>query len=115
MTQAYKELAMEDEIVARLQNQGWVYEEGSAARYDKQRALFPEDVFAWLEATQPDELAKIVKPEVGPAAQTKAKDGILNALAETRKTATPPFSWTKHAASALKISAPSTTARPPSA
>lgn len=83
MTQAYKELAMEDEIVARLQNQGWVYEEGSAARYDKQRALFPEDVFAWLETTQPDELAKIVKPGVGPAAQTKAKDGILNALTET--------------------------------
>lgn len=83
MTDVHKELAMEDEAVAQLATQGWVYEEGSAARYDKQRALFPEDVFAWLEATQPDELAKHLKPGLDPAAQAKARNGILDALADT--------------------------------
>lgn len=80
MTEAYKELAMEEEAVAMLVEQGWVHEEGSASRYDIQRALFPEDVFAWLEATQPDQLANLVKPSMDSAAQAKAKEGILNAL-----------------------------------
>ena len=60
MTEAHKELAMENEAVALLHSKGWLYEEGSNARYDRKRALFPEDVFAWLEATQSDELAKFL-------------------------------------------------------
>src|SRR5690606_4561933 len=31
--------------------------------YDRERALFPADFFAWLEETQPEQLAKVVKPE----------------------------------------------------
>ena len=83
MSEAYKELAMEEEAVALLAAQGWVHEEGSASRYDKQRALFPEDVFAWLEVTQPGQLANLVKPTMDPAAQAKAKEGILDALADS--------------------------------
>lgn len=49
--------------------------------YDRQRALFPEDVFAWLKEIQPDELAKKVKPSMSDQAQLKARDGILTRLA----------------------------------
>ncbi|GAB3707406.1 type I restriction endonuclease subunit R [Mariniluteicoccus flavus] len=81
MTEAHKELAMENEAVARLQSKGWLSEEASNARYDKKRALFPEDVVAWLEATQADELAKFIKPDMDSTQQVKARDGILDALA----------------------------------
>ncbi|WP_165165259.1 type I restriction endonuclease subunit R [Corynebacterium qintianiae] len=83
MTAPHLERAMEDEAVGLLVAQGWRYEEGSAARYDKQRALFPEDVFEWLEATQPDELARHITPDMDPAACAKARDGLLDALAST--------------------------------
>ena len=81
MTEAHKELAMENEAVALLDSKGWLYEDGSNARYDKKRALFPEDVFAWLEATQSDELAKFLHPGMDSTQEMKARDGILDALA----------------------------------
>ncbi|WP_424348040.1 type I restriction endonuclease subunit R [Kocuria sp. CH-021] len=83
MSQLYQEKAMEDEAVTCLTAQGWRHEAGSASRYDRQRALFPEDVFEWLEATQPEELAKHLKPGMDPAAESKAREGILNALTDT--------------------------------
>lgn len=83
MIEAYKELAMENEAVELLRSQGWLSEEGDNARYDKKRALFPDDVFAWLEATQPQELAKLVKSDMDSTLQLKARDGILDALASS--------------------------------
>ena len=80
MTEAHRELAMEIEAVELLCSKGWLYEEGSSARYDRKRALFPEDVFAWLEATQPEELAKLVKPGMSSAQEAKAREGLLDAL-----------------------------------
>lgn len=56
----HNEKPFESEICAHLEAHGWFYSETSAG-YDKKRALFPEDLFAWLEETQPDELAKVVK------------------------------------------------------
>ena len=81
MTPAHTELAMENEAVALLHSQGWLYAEGDNARYDRKRALFPDDVFAWLEATQPGELAKFLKPGMDTTQTTKAREGILDALA----------------------------------
>lgn len=83
MTAPHLELAMEDEAIDMLVAQGWRHEDGSATRYDKQRALFPEDVFEWLEATQSDELARHITPDMDPAVQAKARDGLLDALAST--------------------------------
>jgi type I restriction enzyme R subunit len=80
MTEANKELAMEQEAVALLSSQGWLYEEGDNMRFDKKRALFPDDVFAWLESTQPQELARLIKPDMDSAQKKKARDGILDAL-----------------------------------
>lgn len=49
----HKEISFEDEICAHLAVHGWLYAEGDAATYDRARALFPTDVVAWVQATQP--------------------------------------------------------------
>ena len=49
----HKEIAFEDEICEHHGAHGWVYVEGDASRYDRARALFPDDVLAWVQSTQP--------------------------------------------------------------
>ena len=49
----HKEISFEDEICGHLAAHDWLYEAGSAPRYDRARALFPPDLIAWIEATQP--------------------------------------------------------------
>lgn len=76
------EQAFEDEICAHLAAHGWLYSP-TGAGYDKVRALFPDDVFAWLQKAQPQEWAKVVKPSMSPAEQQKAKDQLLDRLTKT--------------------------------
>lgn len=57
----HKELELEREICETLQAQGWVYSPTDAG-YDRGLAVFPADVIGWLEDTQPDRLARVVKP-----------------------------------------------------
>lgn len=73
------ERAFEDEICDHLAATDWLYSP-TGAGYDKALALFPEDVFAWLEETQPEEWAKLVKPSMSPAEQARAKDQLLDRL-----------------------------------
>ncbi len=49
----HNEIEFENDICAHLAAHDWRYEEGDAARYDRARALFPADVLAWVQATQP--------------------------------------------------------------
>jgi type I restriction enzyme R subunit len=49
----HKEIRFEDEICAHLGAHGWLYEPGSAALYDRKRALFAPDLVAWVRETQP--------------------------------------------------------------
>jgi len=49
----HKEISFEAEICEHLARHGWLYAEGDAAGFDRVRALFPADVLAWIEATQP--------------------------------------------------------------
>ncbi|WP_433909528.1 type I restriction endonuclease subunit R [Sphingomonas yabuuchiae] len=49
----YKEIRFEDEICAHLGAHGWLDEPGSAALYDRNRALFAPDLVAWVQETQP--------------------------------------------------------------
>ena len=77
------EEAFESEICEHLAANGWIYEPENTHGYDKTRAIFPEDVFAWVQQTQPDEWAKIVKPEASVAEQEKAKDQLLDRLVKT--------------------------------
>ena len=80
MTNQTWESEFERELCEHLDTHGWLYSHDDAG-YDRQRALFPEDLFAWLEETQPDELAKKLKPTMSDQAKAKARDEILTRLA----------------------------------
>jgi type I restriction enzyme R subunit len=56
---AHQEKHFEAYIVARLQKQGWLV--GDTKHYDTERALYPDDLVAWLEVTQADKWAKLCK------------------------------------------------------
>ncbi len=49
----HKEVSFETEVCDNLATQGWLYGEGDATKYDRARALFPSDVTAWIQVTQP--------------------------------------------------------------
>jgi len=79
-TNDHKELAFETEICEHLAANGWQYSPNSSG-YDKTRALFPEDVFTWLEETQPLEFAKVVK--IGDVQEPKQREQLLDVLRAT--------------------------------
>ncbi|WP_419195165.1 type I restriction endonuclease [Novipirellula herctigrandis] len=53
-----------------LASNGWLYAEKDAADYDRQLALSPADVLAWVQATQPDAWDVLVKNHGAGAGQT---------------------------------------------
>lgn len=50
----HREIHFEKEICTRLDANGWLYNEGDAAQFDRASGLFLPDLMAWVEATQPD-------------------------------------------------------------
>ena len=56
---AHQEKHFEAYVVSRLESQGWKV--GDTLKYDTERALYPDDLIAWLEATQPEKWAKLQK------------------------------------------------------
>jgi len=50
----HHEIAFEREICEHLGLNGWIYEEGSADAYDRQLALYPPDLIAWVQEAQPE-------------------------------------------------------------
>ncbi len=79
MTLQHHESVFETEICEHLAAHGWLYS-ATDDGYDRELALFPEDVFGWLADTQPEQLAKRVKPELTGDALAKARAGVLAAL-----------------------------------
>lgn len=73
------EEAFETEICEYLAAHGWEYSPDDTD-YDVERALFPDDVFKWLADTQPEQLAKIVKPEAFEVAQAQSRNQILDRI-----------------------------------
>ena len=57
----HKEINFETDFCEHLAAHGWLYAEGDAASYDRARALFPADVLAWVQATQPKAWESLVK------------------------------------------------------
>ena len=57
----HKEIFLETDICQHLGGHGWYYAEDDAAGYDRARALFPADVLAWVQATQPKAWESLVK------------------------------------------------------
>jgi len=78
----HNEVTFEDEICQALAAEGWIYEPDRKASdlYDASRALVREDVFTWLEDTQAQELAKVLKPTNSPAEHEVAKQLLLDRL-----------------------------------
>ena len=74
----HKEIAFEEEICEHLGSHGWIYVEGDASRYDRARALFPDDVLAWVQGTQATAWEALVKNHGSHAAET-----LLNRLRES--------------------------------
>ena len=70
----HNEKPFEAELAAHLHANGWLYSENSSG-YDRQRALFPEDVLGWLGDTQPAEFARAVS--------ASSTSGILDRLVKT--------------------------------
>jgi type I restriction enzyme R subunit len=66
----HKEISFETEICEHLAAHGWLYDAGDAADYDRARALFPADVLAWVQATQPQAWETLVKNHGGQAGET---------------------------------------------
>lgn len=73
----HHEVNFEDYITQKLVNQGWL--EGKSNKYDKQRALYPDDVIDWIKATQPDVWEKLVKLN-GESAKTVLLDRLAKGL-----------------------------------
>ena len=66
----HKEISFENEICRHLAENSWLYAEGDAAGYDRARALFPADVLAWVQATQPKAWDVLVKNHGAKAGET---------------------------------------------
>lgn len=77
MSELHTEIHYEDELVGQLvAKYGWM--EGKDAGYDKDLALYPEDVIGWIKDTQPNEYAKVKGYNNGGTDQT-----LLERLAKT--------------------------------
>ena len=66
----HKEISFETEICQHLAEHGWFYAEGDAAGYDRARALFPADVLAWVQETQPKAWETLTKNHGAQAGET---------------------------------------------
>jgi len=75
----HKEISFESEICQHLAAHDWLYAEpgssGDAAGYDRAHALFPADVLAWVQATQPKAWETLTKNH-----GAKALDTLLDRL-----------------------------------
>jgi type I restriction enzyme R subunit len=71
----HKEISFEDEICDHLAAHGWLYEVGSATSYDRARALFPADLIAWVEQSQPKAWETLTRNH-GAGAQTALLDRV---------------------------------------
>jgi type I restriction enzyme R subunit len=65
----HHEIAFEREICEHLGGNGWLYEEGSAAAYSRELALYPPDLIAWVQEAQP-EAWEVLQKNHGAKAET---------------------------------------------
>ncbi|MGL5452617.1 MAG: type I restriction endonuclease subunit R [Aeromonas sp.] len=80
MSQDHKarEKAFQDHIIAQLAASGWLV--GESAHYDKERALYPEDLIAFVQQTQPEGWQKFCKT-YGEQPERHLLDGAVRQLA----------------------------------
>lgn len=66
----HREVNFESEICKSLGANGWLYDELDAVKYDRARALFSEDVLAWVQETQPKAWEAMKKNHGASAGET---------------------------------------------
>ncbi|WFR67668.1 type I restriction endonuclease [Curtobacterium flaccumfaciens] len=79
---AHLESGLETEIAEHLAANGWLYSPTDAG-YDRELALFSEDVLGWLEDSQPAEYETVVRPTDTDAQRDAAAQSILTRLAKS--------------------------------
>ncbi len=77
MSQPHHEIQFESYIVDQLLRQGWL--EGTSSDYDTERALYPEDVLAWVQTSQGEKWKKL-KANNGQRADVVLLDRLASAL-----------------------------------
>jgi len=77
----YREISFEAEVCGHLATNGWFHAEGDAAAYDRARALFPADVIAWIQASQPNAWDTLAKSH-GASAEPLVLDRLRKQLDE---------------------------------
>lgn len=75
----HKEIEFENDICAHLVAHYWLYAENDYTGYDRARALFPADVLAWVQTTQPQAWETLTKNN-GAAAEAVLLDRIRKQL-----------------------------------
>jgi len=75
---AHQEKHFEAYVVAKLAAQGW--QVGNTLNYDTERALYSDDLIAWLEATQPEKWTKLIEKNHGDLAKTR--DDLMDRMAK---------------------------------
>lgn len=83
MSSLHNEIQFELDICNHLAGQGWLYAppgaEGDAKGYDTPRALYPADLIAWVQETQPQAWEALSKTH-GAAAPAMLQDRLRKAL-----------------------------------
>ncbi|HIJ87001.1 MAG TPA: type I restriction endonuclease subunit R [Desulfuromonadales bacterium] len=75
----HKEINFENDLCNHLSTNGWLHAEGDAAIYSRGHALFPADVIAWIQTTQPKAWETLAKNQ-GAAAEATLLDRIRKQL-----------------------------------
>ncbi|WP_166822582.1 type I restriction endonuclease subunit R [Thalassoroseus pseudoceratinae] len=69
----HHENKFEDDVCEHLAANGWLYAEKDAAKYDRGLALFPSDVLAWVQQTDPKAWQTLTKNHGAAAEPTLLK------------------------------------------
>lgn len=56
----HREIEFEEDICHHLSAHGWLYADGDPSLYDRASAVFPADLVAWIQETQPKAWANLV-------------------------------------------------------
>ena len=75
----HKEIHFENDVCTYLAAHGWLYTADDAQHYDRARALFPQDVLAWVQVSQPAAWQALSKSH-GTAAESVLLDRIRKQL-----------------------------------
>ncbi|MFI7503652.1 type I restriction endonuclease subunit R [Streptomyces sp. NPDC049687] len=77
------EEAFEDEICEYLAQHGWLYSTNDNG-YDRERALFPEDIYAWFKGLSPKAWVRGIGE--GTSREASAKQQLLDLIVQLRST-----------------------------